>query len=123
MSSEDNKQAARDGYDAFVKGDAKGAMADIADSIEWVVGGDSAVSGTYHGKEEVGRYWGKLVEKGFTTSPHEFIAEGDLVVVLATQRLEADEAESADVLKYEDGKLVRFQSFGAAAILDSAFPK
>ena len=123
MSSEDNKQAARDGYDAFIKGDAKGAMADIADSIEWMVGGDSAVSGTHHGKEEVGSFWGKLVEKGFTTSPHEFIAEGDLVVVLATQRLGADEAESADVLKYEDGKLVRFQSFGDDAMLDSAFPK
>ena len=123
MSSEDNKQAARDGYDAFIKGDAKGAMANIADSIEWVVSGDSAVSGTYHGKEEVGGFWGKLVEKGFTVAPHEFIAEGDVVVVLVTQRLGADEAESADVLKYEGGKLVRFQSFGEDTMLENAFPK
>lgn len=122
MSSEDNKKAAKDGYDAFIKGDAEAAMADIADSIEWEVTGNSSVSGTYHGKEEVGGFWQKLVEKGFTVAPHEFIADGDVVVALVTQRLGADEAESADVLKYEDGKLVRFQSFGDDTLLENAFP-
>ena len=123
MSSEDNKKAAKDGYDAFIKGDAEAAMANIADSVEWVVTGDSSVSGTYRGKEEVGGFWGKLAEKGFTVAPHEFIAEGDIVVVLVTQRLGADETESADVLKYEDGKLQRFQSFGDDAMLENAFPR
>ena len=123
MSSEDNKQAARDGYDAFSKGDAEGAMAAIADSIEWVVTGNSSVSGTYHGKQELGGFWSKIAEKGFTVAPHDFIAEGDTVVVLVTQRLGADEVESADVLRYEDGKLIRFQSFGDDAMLESAFPK
>lgn len=123
MSSEDNKEAARNGYEAFIKGDADAAMADISDSIEWVVQGDSSVSGTYHGKQEVGGFWMKLVEKGFTVAPHEYIAEGDTVVVLVSQRLGADEAESADVLRYEDGKLVRFESFGEVAMLERAFPK
>ena len=83
MSAQENKQSARDGYEAFARGDAAGAMANISDSVEWVVGGDSAVSGTYHGKEEVGKFWGRLAEAGFQNKPSEYIADGDKVAVLA----------------------------------------
>ena len=69
MSAEENKQAAKEGYDAFAKGDAEGAMANISDSVEWVVGGDSSVSGIYRGKEEVGKFWAQLGEKGFQGKP------------------------------------------------------
>ena len=65
MSAESNKQSAKDGYEAFARGDAAGAMANISDSVEWVVGGDSAVSGTYHGKEEVGKFWSQTRGEGF----------------------------------------------------------
>jgi hypothetical protein len=56
---------------AFGRGDAEGAMENISDSIERVVAGDNAVSGTYRGKEQVGEFWAQIAEKGFQTKPVE----------------------------------------------------
>lgn len=124
MSAEDNKQAAKDGYDAFGRGDAEDAMANISDSIEWVVGGDSALTRTYSGKEEVGQFWAQIGAKGFQTQPAEFLADGDKVVVLVTVSVGGDEERAVDVLTYDDsGQLVRFETFGGDRVLDRAFPK
>jgi len=124
MSAEDNKQAAKDGYAAFSAGDAEQAMANISDSIEWIVGGDNAATGTYNGKQEVGGFWAQIGEKGFQTNPREFIAEGDKVIVLGTDSIGGDQSETVDVLTYDDnGQLVRFETFGSEDLLDKAFPR
>ena len=124
MSAQENKQSARDGYEAFGRGDAAGAMANISDSVEWVVGGDSAVSGTYHGKEEVGKFWGPLAEKGFQNKPSEFIADGDKVAVIAVGSVGGEEATAVDILTYDgEGQLIRFEAFGGDDVLERAFPK
>jgi ketosteroid isomerase-like protein len=124
MSADEQKQAAQDGYAAFGKGDADAAMANIADSIQWVVGGDSSVSGTYNGKGDVMGFWGKLLEVGFSTNPNEFLADGDKVVVLSTVSVGGESRDVADVLSYnDDGNLIRFQSFGGEDLLNQTFPK
>jgi ketosteroid isomerase-like protein len=124
MSADEQKQSAQDGYAAFGKGDADAAMANIADSIQWVVGGDSSVSGTYNGKGDVMGFWGKLLEVGFSTNPNEFLADGDKVVVLSTVSVGGESRDVADVLSYnDDGNLIRFQSFGGEDLLNQTFPK
>jgi uncharacterized protein len=124
MPAGENKQAAKDGYEAFGRGDAEGAMENISDSIEWVVAGDNAVSGTYRGKEEVGKFWAQIAEKGFQTNPVEFLADGDKVVVLTEDSAGGEESRTVDVLTYEtDGQLARFETFGGEEMLDRVFPK
>jgi uncharacterized protein len=124
MEATVNKQAAINGYEAFGAADPEGAMKDISDAIEWVVGGDNAITGTYRGKDEVGQLWMKFLEKGFTTTPKEFVAEGDKVFVLCDDQLAGEQVESVDLLSYDDaGKLIRFQTFGGEAVLDRAFPR
>jgi uncharacterized protein len=124
MSADENKQAAQDGYAAFGQGDAEAAMANIADSIQWVVGGSSGVSGTYQGKDEVLGFWGKLMEKGFRTNPTDFIADGHRVVVLSSVDIGGEARDVADVLTYDDnGQLARFQSFGGEDLLNQTFPR
>jgi uncharacterized protein len=124
MEATVNKQAAINGYAAFSAMDADGAMKDISDSIEWVVRGDSSVSGTYRGKEQVGEFWMKILEKGFKNTPSEFIAEGDRVIVLGEVDLNGEKREGVDVLKFDsDGKLLRFESFGGEDMLNRAFPR
>ena len=124
MEATVNKQAAVNGYAAFGAMDPEGAMKDISDSIEWVVGGDNALTGTYRGKEEVGGFWMKLVEKGFKNTPREFIADGDKVVVICDVEVDGQQSETSDLLDYDStGKLVRFQSFGGETQLDRAFPR
>lgn len=110
MSSEQNLAAAQAAYAAFSSGDAAGAMADMADDIEWIVPGSSAISGTYHGKQEVGGFWAQIATKGFATQPEYWFADGDRVVVLTRTTIAGEESDSVDVLTFADGKLVKFQS-------------
>ena len=65
-----------------------------------------------------------MTSEGFCTVPHDFVAEGDNVVVLATRELGGDATEGADVLTFnDDGKLVAFEALGDTAMFDWVFAK
>ena len=99
-------------------------MRNIDDSIEWTVRGDNALTGTYNGKQEVGELWGKFMSADFSNNPHDFIAEGDKVVVLTTVQLEGESGEGADVLTYNgDGKLVKFDTLSDPTVANRVFAK
>jgi ketosteroid isomerase-like protein len=121
MAGEQNLETAKKAYAAFSAGDAAGAMENIADDVEWITPGSSAISGTVRGKEEVGRLWQQLAEKGFSTTPQYWFSDDERVVVLTHIAVEGGEADSADVLTYRDGKLVKFQSAGDTALLERIF--
>src|SRR3954465_11164601 len=109
MGAQENKQNAEAAYRAFDAGDAAGAMENMDDSCVWEATGNSALAGTYTGKQEIGELWGKLAGSEFKSSPHDFIADGDKVVVLTTVTLNGEEQENADVLTFnESGKVVHF---------------
>jgi hypothetical protein len=122
MGAQENKQTAQTAYAAFSSGDAEGAMRDIDDSIEWTVRGENALTGTYKGKQAVAELWGKFLGGGFRTAPHDFIAEGDKVVVLTTVQLDGETVESADVLTYNgSGKLAAFDTLGDPTVGNRVF--
>lgn len=122
MGAQENKQTAQAAYAAFGKGDAEGAMRNIDDSIEWTVRGDNALTGTHKGKQAVGELWAKFVGAGFRTEPHDFIADGDKVIVLTATHLDGETAESADVLLYNGaGKLVAFDTLGDPKVANRVF--
>ena len=124
MGMQENKQAAQDAYAAFSSGDAEGAMRNIDDSIEWTVRGDNALTGTYNGKQAVGELWGKFMSKDFRTEPHDYVADGDKVVVLTTVHLDGESIEDADVLTYNGaGKLVAFDTLADEAVPNRVFAK
>ena len=124
MGAQENKQSAQDAYAAFGKGDAEGAMRNIDDSVEWTVRGDNALTGSYDGKQAVGELWGQFAKKDFRTEPHDFIADGDKVVVLTTIHLEGEVVESADILTYNGGgKLVAFDTRADAEVANRVFAK
>lgn len=124
MSAEENKQQAEAAYKAFNEGDAAGAMANMDDGAVWTVGGDNALTGTYRGKEEIGGLWAKFAEKGLKTEPHDFIADGDKVVVLTTAGMDGESGEAADVLTFNDeGKLIAFEQIGDPAIGNRVFAR
>jgi len=64
---EENIEVIKKGYDAFTTGDMETMMSLFDDNIEWVQPGDSAISGTYHGKAELGQ--------GFKTAFQQVAAE------------------------------------------------
>lgn len=121
MAGEQNLESAKRGYAAFSAGDAAAAMDDMADDIEWITPGNSAVSGTARGKQEVGALWAKFAEQGFTVSPQYWFADDERVVVLVQTTLAGEQTDGADVLTYRDGKLVKFQTAGDTALLERVF--
>lgn len=122
MTPQENKQKAEAAYRAFGDGDAAGAMENIDEAVVWTARGESSLSGTYRGKDEVGELWAKLAEKGLRTEPHDFIADGDKVVVLTTITLDGETAEAADVLTYNsEGRLIAFEQIGDPAIANRVF--
>lgn len=124
MSAQSNKETAEAAYRAFAAGDAAAAMENMDDGVVWTAQGDSALSGTYTGKEEIAGLWAKLGSKGLKTEPHDFVADGDKVVVLTKVTLDGESEEAADVLTYDDqGKLVAFHQVGDPAIANRAFPR
>lgn len=121
MAGEQNVETAKRAYSAFSSGDAQAAMENMADDIEWIVAGNSAVSGTLHGKQEVAEFWGKLAEKGFSTNPQYWFSDEERVVVLTQITVGDEQSDQADVLTYRDGKLVKFQGAGDTALLERVF--
>ena len=121
MAGEQNVETAKQAYAAFSAGDAGAAMARIADDVEWITPGNSAISGTLRSKQEVGALWAKLAEKGFATSPQHWFSDEDRVVVLTQITVGGEQADAADVLTYRDGKLVKFQTAGDTALLERVF--
>ena len=124
MSAQANKETAEAAYRAFAAGDAATAMEDMDEGVEWRTRGESSLSGTYKGKQEIGELWAKVAEKGLKTEPHDFIADGDKVVVLTTVTLDGESDEAADVLTYnQEGKLIAFEQLGDPAAANRAFPR
>jgi uncharacterized protein len=121
MAGEQNVEMAKRGYAAFSAGDAAAAMEILAGDIEWITPGNSAISGTVHGKEAVGALWAQLAGKGFTTTPQFWFSDDARVVVLTHTTVEGEEADSCDVLTFRDGKVVRFQSAGDTALIERVF--
>jgi uncharacterized protein len=122
MGAIENKQRTKDAYAAFGVGDAEGALSFIGEKVRWNVRGHNALSGAHTGKAAVAELWAGLAAKGFRTEPHEFIAEGDRVIVLTTAHLDGETVETVDVLDFDaDGMVIAFDTIGSDAALDRAF--
>lgn len=121
MAGEENLEKTKTAYEAFSRGDVEAAMRDLADDIEWIVAGNSAISGTYRGKQEVGQLWAKLAEKGFRTNPQYWFSDEERVVVLTQITADGQTSDQADVLTFRDGKVVKFQSAGDTALAERVY--
>jgi ketosteroid isomerase-like protein len=120
---EQNIELVKKGYEAFMAGDIATLMSLLDDNIEWIQPGQSSVSGTYHGKGEIGEYISRLAEQSTTVNPHRFIADDDTVVVLSETTSGGETSQDADVFTLRDGKLVRAQVYGDTAMMERVFGK
>ena len=120
---EDNLALIKKGYEAFTAGDVDTVMNMFDDNIEWVQPGDSAISGTYHGKAEVGEYMSKLAEKSMTVKVHRLLADGDMVVALTEVAVENETGRDADVFTLRDGKTTRVEVHTDTAIMERVYGK
>src|SRR5246127_5265560 len=114
---EQNIKLVKKGYEAFPAGDIDAVMNLFDDNIEWVQPGDSAISGTYHGKAELGEHLSRLAEKSVTVKLNRLIADGDTVVALTEVAVGDETGADADVFTLRDGKTVRVPVHTDTAIM------
>ena len=116
-----NVEIAKKAYAAFAESDLDTVLSTFDDNVEFVLPGNSTISGTYRGKAEVTNFFAKLAEKSFTTTPSRFLAEEDVVVVLGQITAGGESAPVADVLTYRNGKMVKLQNFADTAMLERVY--
>jgi ketosteroid isomerase-like protein len=121
--TDQNVEHIKKGYEAFAAGDVETLMSLFDDDIEWIQPGDSTVSGTYHGKGELGDLLSRLAEKSPTIKPRRFLADGDMVVVLSNTTVGDEAAQDAEVYILRDGKTVRAELYGDTAMMERVYGK
>jgi uncharacterized protein len=118
---EQNIEIVKKGYEAFSTGDIETVMSLYDDNIEWVQPGDSTISGTYHGKGELGGLLGRLGEKTTMVKALRFLADGDTVVVLSEATVGGETSQDVEVFTLRGGKAVRAQTYGDTALMERVF--
>jgi ketosteroid isomerase-like protein len=116
-----NIKIAKKAYDAFAAADLETVLSTFDDNVEFVVPGNSTISGTYRGKAEVTEFFAKLAEQSFTTTPERFLADDDVVVALGQITAGGESAPEADVLTYRNGKMVKLQAFPDTAMFERVY--
>ncbi len=118
-----NIEVIKQGYRAFASGDIETVMRLYDDEVEWVQPGDSAISGTYHGKAEIGELLRRLGEKTAVVRAQRYFADGDTVVVLSEATIGGETSQDVEVFTLRDGKAVRAQTYGDTAMMERVFGK
>lgn len=119
MSTEQNAEQARKGYQAFNEGHIDEAMATIHDEILWHNGGDNPLTGEFRGKDAVMEMlvrFGQLMEGTYEADIHDILASEEHTVVLgtytATRHGRTHSARFVDVIHpAPDGRAKEFWRF------------
>jgi ketosteroid isomerase-like protein len=110
-----NVELTRQGYAAFAKGDLATLAGQLADDVTWHVLGTGPLSGTYHGRDEVFGFFGRLAEETagtFRLDVHDVLANDEHAVTLCTLSAsrgdKSIEIPVANVAHVRDGKVTEF---------------
>ena len=117
MSEQTNADVVRQAYEAFGSGDIPAMLGMLTDEVEFTLQGPPVIpwAGTHRGREGVAEFFSLLGEnlEFERFEPREFVAQGDMVVVLGDERSlvkstgRAFEQEWAHVYTLRDGKIAK----------------
>lgn len=125
---QDNAEIMRAGYNAFNDRNFEAVMGIFGEAIEWTEPDGSRYRGVYHGPEEVGSLFERLLSDidDFVVEPDRILDAGETVVVLGHHRgtvIETGESLDvpfAHVWDLEDGRATRFQHYTDTAQFEAA---
>ena len=113
-----NADLIRRAYDAFSRGDIEGVFALFAKDILWHVPGRGPLSGDYRGHVEVQGFFQHFMELSsgtFRLQVDHILAEGDLVVVLCTDKAQrgnlSKTSQQVHVWTVRDGYAATFREY------------
>jgi ketosteroid isomerase-like protein len=112
MTEHPNVERARRGYEAAAKGDMTTVFEDFADDVTWHGMAAGPLSGTYHGRDEVLAWFGRVMEETggtFRLDVHDVLANDEHGVVLCTMSAsrgnKSIEIPVVNVANLRDGKV------------------
>ena len=137
MREQENLDIVRRGYEAFGRGDLDALLSLFDENIEWTTPGPSSLptAGTRRGRAQVAAFFQSLNEvfEIERFEPRDFVAQGDRVVVLGTDRSRVRatgtsiDGHWAHTFLLRDGKVVAFHEYtdtaAAVAELQAAHAK
>ena len=113
-----NADLIRRAYDAFSRGDMEGVFALFAKDILWHVPGRGPLSGGYRGHVGVQGFFQHFIELSsgtFRLEVDHILAEGDLVVVLCTDKAQRGDlsktSQQVHVWTVRDGYAATFREY------------
>jgi len=127
---QDHVQSVQNIFAAFGQGNIPAVLQALAPDVEWVVSGPQAVafSGTRRGRDQVVQFFAALGQTVDIQAfePKEFIAQGDVVVVVGMERLrfkatgKMAENHWVMVFTFRDGQVARFREYDDTHALAAA---
>ena len=116
--SQSNAAIIRKAYQDFATGNITAVLAAFSPAIRWHVPGHSPLSGDYTGHDQIGGFFQRTIELSggvFTIEVHRVLAEGDVVVVLATVNARRNGVSASfpevHVWRLENGKATEFREY------------
>jgi ketosteroid isomerase-like protein len=132
MGAAENKQVITNMFAELAKGNGAAFVDTMADDIKYTLQGKTKFSGTMNGKQEVmAKLLGPLgaaLDGGIALTPYNFIAEGDLVVMLANGKATTKSGKPYNnsychVFRVVGGKVKEINEYLDTAMVDDAFGK
>ena len=125
MSEQGNVQVVQEAYAAYKRGDIQTILDRLSKDVEWIAPGVEPVAGTYHGPDEVARFFRQVNEISEFSSfePGEYVAQGDRVVVLGRYKGivrntgRVYECDWAMAFTLQNGMISKFQEYTDTAAL------
>lgn len=130
MTAEENKEIAREFFEAGNRGDMERCMALVADDVSWTDMGSMKFAGTYVGKDAVVAnlltpLFSQL-KAGIYTTIDRIIAEGDYVVVLNRGQAETHDGTPYNnsychVIRIANGQFAEVIEYSDSALINQVF--
>ena len=113
-----NEKIIRKAYQDFAEGNIPSVFAAFDAAITWHVPGHSPLSGHYSGHDQIGGFFQRTMELSggaFSIDVHNVLADGDLVVVLATVNAQRNGVAASfpevHVWRLKNGKATEFREY------------
>lgn len=131
MSDQDNLGVVQKAYENFKTGDIGSLLGQMSDDVDWRLPETEGVpfAGVRRGRGEVAEFFSALADSQDTLAfePHEFITQGEKVVVLGDYRWRVKKTgreyggDWAHVFTVRDGRIVGFHEYMDTAEAAAAF--
>jgi ketosteroid isomerase-like protein len=130
MSEQDNTRIIQEAFGAFGRGDLPGLLAMLTEDVTWDHPQPGAIpwAGARRGRDQVAEYFRLLGGTGdvLAFEPRQFVAQGDTVVVLGSERIRVRATEREYAVEWvlaftlRDGKIASFREYTDTAAIIAA---